>query len=80
MEDFNDINEALGRNFATPDDISEGDLEAELEMLEDELEEEALAADSTPAYLQASSLPDTPTTELPSNYKVDQYGLPAVPN
>jgi charged multivesicular body protein 5 len=80
MEDFNEINEALGRNFATPDDISEGDLEAELEMLEEELEEEALAADSTPAYLQASSLPDTPTTELPSSNKVDQYGLPAVPN
>ena len=28
MEDFNEINEALGRNFATPDDLSETDLEA----------------------------------------------------
>jgi charged multivesicular body protein 5 len=81
MDDFNEINEALGRNFATPDDISEGDLEAELEMLADDLEEEAVGeTNSTPAYLQASQLPDTPTTELPSSNRVDQYGLPAVPN
>mmetsp|Transcript_27655 Transcript_27655/g.49117 ORF Transcript_27655/g.49117 Transcript_27655/m.49117 type:complete len:190 (+) Transcript_27655:187-756(+) len=80
MEDFNEINEALGRNFATPEDLDEADLEAELEMLEDELEEEALAEDATPSYLQASQLPDTPTTELPSSEKVDEYGLPAVPN
>merc|ERR1719343_1440453 len=57
MEDFNEINEALGRNFATPDDLSETDLEAELEMLEDELEEEGLEEDATPAYLQASQMP-----------------------
>ena len=39
MEDFNEINEALGRNFATPEDIDEADLDAELDMLGDELEE-----------------------------------------
>lgn len=76
FEDFNEINEALGRNFATPDDISEGDLEAELEMLEDELEGELAEADSTPAYLQANQMPDTPTTELPFS----DNRLPAVPN
>lgn len=81
MEDFNEINEMLGRNFATPDDIDEADLDAELELLEDELEEEiAQTDDATPSYLQASSLPDTPTTELPNSDKVDQFGLPAVPN
>jgi charged multivesicular body protein 5 len=78
MEDFNEINEALGRNFATPDDLSETDLEAELEMLEDELEEEALEADATPAYLQASQMPVTPTGVLPSTE--NEIGLPAVPN
>lgn len=79
MEDFNEINEALGRNFATPDDIDEADLDAELEMLEDELEDEiADTADSTPAYLQASQMPDTPTTQLPSAPTEDF--LPAVPN
>merc|ERR1711976_880602 len=40
MDHFNEINEALGKNFATPDDIDEADLDAELELLEDELEEE----------------------------------------
>ena len=78
MEDFNDINEALGRNFSTPDDIDEADLDAELEMLEDELfdEEVGETADATPSYLQADHLPDTPTTELPN---ANEY-LPAVPN
>ena len=77
MEDFNEVNEALGRNFATPEDIDEADLDAELELLEDELEEEALeaaGADATPAYLQADALPNTPT-DLPGE-KVDEFGLP----
>merc|ERR1712176_1616172 len=80
MDEFNEINEALGRNFATPDDIDEADLDAELELLEDELFEEEETADTTPSYLQTSELPDTPNTELPSSSKVDEYGLPAVPN
>lgn len=80
MEDFNDINEALGRNFATPEDLDEADLEAELDLLEEEMEEEAaLEADATPSYLQANQLPDTPTDvpgeKMPAN-KVDEYGLP----
>lgn len=75
MDDFNEINEALGRNFATPDYIDEADLDAELEMLEDELFEEE-AADATPSYLQTNEMPDTPTTELPNS----EVGLPAVPN
>jgi len=78
MEDFNEINEALGRNFATPEDLDEADLDAELELLEDELEEEAeLEADATPSYLQSNALPDTPT-DLPGvKNPVDEYGLPA---
>merc|ERR1712070_63458 len=40
MDDFNEINEVLGQSFATPDDIDEADLDAELELLADELEEE----------------------------------------
>mmetsp|Transcript_96913 Transcript_96913/g.134574 ORF Transcript_96913/g.134574 Transcript_96913/m.134574 type:complete len:222 (-) Transcript_96913:41-706(-) len=77
MDDFNEINEALGRNFATPEDLDEADLDAELELLEDELEEEAetLEADATPSYLQASTLPNTPT-DVPGE-KVDEYGLPS---
>merc|ERR1719356_1977057 len=57
MEDFNEINEALAQNFSTPEDIDEADLDAELEMLEDEIweeQQEAEAADATPSYLQPS--------------------------
>ncbi len=77
MEDFNEINEALGRNFATPEGLDEEDLEAELDMLEDELEQEAEAvgADATPSYLQTNALPTIPT-EVPGE-KVDEYGLPS---
>jgi charged multivesicular body protein 5 len=81
MEDFNEINESLGRNFATPNDIDEADLDAELELLEDELEEPAEAeGHATPSYLQAHSMPATPAglpgSKLP-NSRVDEYGLPA---
>lgn len=71
MEDFTEINEALGRNFATPEDLDEADLDAELELLEDELEEDLEElGDETPAYLQANKLPAHPTSvpggQLPS--------------
>lgn len=59
MEEMGEINDALGRNFTTPEDITEADLEAELDMLEDEfLEEEP---DAVPDYLQDDSLPVNPT-------------------
>lgn len=60
MDDMNEINEALGQNFATPDDLDEADLDAELEMLGDELEEEFLEEqeEATPSYL----LPAQPNT------------------
>ena len=73
MEDFNEINEALAQNFSTPEDIDEADLEAELDMLGDELEEEEFEADATPSYLQESNLPAQPTTAPGS---ADEYGLP----
>jgi len=83
MDDFNEINETLGQNFATPDDLDEADLDAELEMLGDELEElegeEAEAA--TPSYL----MPATPSL-VPGNKEdgqqqqaVDEFGLPTAP-
>eukprot|EP00549_Striatella_unipunctata_P012094 CAMPEP_0118691966 /NCGR_PEP_ID=MMETSP0800-20121206/10993_1 /TAXON_ID=210618 ORGANISM="Striatella unipunctata, Strain CCMP2910" /NCGR_SAMPLE_ID=MMETSP0800 /ASSEMBLY_ACC=CAM_ASM_000638 /LENGTH=219 /DNA_ID=CAMNT_0006589843 /DNA_START=135 /DNA_END=794 /DNA_ORIENTATION=+ len=75
MEDFNEINEALGRNYATPDDIDESELDAELEMLEDELEDELEAETPYPAH----SLPALPTNapggKRPTA-KVDEHGLP----
>merc|ERR1712071_299024 len=81
MDDFNEINEALATNFATPDDIDETDLEAELEMLEDELEDEALESESVvPAYLQEDSMPVQPSAVPISKKPVaegeDEFGLP----
>ena len=72
MEDMNMINEELGRNFATPDDIDEADLDAELELLGDELEEEA---EATPDYL----LPATPNDALEDPNKEFADQIPAVP-
>jgi charged multivesicular body protein 5 len=79
MEDFNEINEALGANFATPEGLDEADLDAELEMLEDELEEDLAEADATPSYLKESSLPVQPAHVPAHQEAVDEYGLPAVP-
>jgi charged multivesicular body protein 5 len=73
MDDFNEINEALGRNFATPDDINEADLDAELEMLGDELEnDDYLVSSSTPSYLaQTDAFPATPQG-IPSSATASQ--------
>jgi charged multivesicular body protein 5 len=68
MDDFNYINEALGRNFATPDDLDEADLDAELEMLGDELEDELAeesAVDATPSYLMPAMPSQLPGQKLP---------------
>lgn len=84
MEDFQEINEVLAQNFSTPDDIDEADLEAELDMLEDEFEDELGETDAVPSYLQeTTALPPTPTgvpgPKVPvavGGQKVDEYGLP----
>ena len=75
MYDMDEINEALGQNFATPEDIDEADLEAELDMLDDELEEEL--AEETPSYLQEPSLPAQPTG-LPSLKTPEEEELDAL--
>jgi charged multivesicular body protein 5 len=79
MDDFNEINEALGRNFATPEDLDEADLDAELEMLGDELEEELLEeeAETTPSYLLPAQPNVTPGLQQPEDELED--GLPSAP-
>lgn len=62
MYEMNEINEAMGRNFATPEDVTEDDLEAELDLLGDELEEET-EGEEVPSYL----LPSNPTGALKKN-------------
>jgi len=86
MDEFQEINEALAQNFATPDDIDEADLEAELGMLDDEFEDELGDTDAVPSYLQEpAAMPPTPTgvpgAKVPvaaggGGQKVDEYGLP----
>lgn len=72
----NEINEALGQNFATPDDLDEADLDAELEMLGDELDE-IEEEEATPSYL----MPNTPNIAPGKEEEkpVDEYGLPTAP-
>lgn len=88
MDEFQEINEALAQNFSTPDDVNEADLEAELDMLDDEFEDELGAGDAAPSYLSASALPSAPLPGTPmgapgakvpaggGGQKVDEYGLP----
>merc|ERR1712003_492925 len=77
VEDLNEINEVLGQNFATPVDLDEADLDAELDLLEDEFEEEeevGNTAESTPSYLLPTQPVNTPESKIST--QVDQYGLP----
>lgn len=83
-QDINEVTEALGRTYGTPDGVGEEDLEAELACLGDELESAEL--DAQPSYLSAaSSLPSQPTSlptlpaqaaAQPAASAVDEYGLP----
>ena len=86
MEDMldmnNDIQEALGRQYDTPD-VDEADLEAELAALGDELE---MDADSS--FLdEALTTPGIPSRDpgardrqpAGSEIAVDEFGLPKVP-
>jgi charged multivesicular body protein 5 len=64
-----------------PDDLDEADLDAELDMLGDELEEEMTVGlqeeSATPSYL----LPSIPNAEPGKKVPVaaDEYGLPEAP-
>jgi len=86
MEDLldtsNDIQNALGRSYAVPDDVDEADLEAELDSLGDDF---MMGEEETPSYLQATN--NVPTTEPMMSrgnpQAVQSYGdfnLPSVPS
>jgi len=81
MEDMNEVNEALGRNYGTPDDIDEADLDAELALLADDLdfEDELEGEGAVPDYLQPSNIPvapDNAPAEQANAQTTDEYGLP----
>ena len=48
MYDFEEMNEVLGRFFATPEYIDESELDAEVDILDDELEREIIEEDAVP--------------------------------
>merc|ERR1711957_43336 len=65
MEDMNEINEGLARNFSTPEDIDEADLE-------DEIDEEDIVGDEAPSYLLDTNLPSQPTNALGDNINAEE--------
>jgi len=65
MEDSQEIQEVLGRSYGM-EEIDEADLEAELDILGDEMLDEALTDDATPSYLSEMSGAPTGQLEMPS--------------
>uniref|UniRef100_A0A3P8ZQ48 Charged multivesicular body protein 5 n=1 Tax=Esox lucius TaxID=8010 RepID=A0A3P8ZQ48_ESOLU len=80
MEDANEIQEAMGRSYGTPE-IDDDDLEAELDALGDEL-----LMDEDSSYLDeantAPSIPEGVPSDRATNREgvlVDEFGLPQIP-
>jgi charged multivesicular body protein 5 len=78
MGELNEINEAMGQMYGTPQDIDEAELEAELDMLGSELEAELAESTkdtATPSYLQSSTnLPIQPN-KLPAGSVSNQSAI-----
>lgn len=76
MDQANEIQEVLGRNYNVPDDIDEDELLGELDALEDLMAEEE-TGEEVPSYLQDEALPDAPDLQpLPA---AGAGGVPAEP-
>lgn len=81
LEDSNEVQEALGRTYNTPE-IDEDELNAELEALGDEI-----ALDNDTSYLDDIKVPPTPIgpsatddkTKHKDDIAVDEFGLPKIP-
>ena len=76
MDQANEIQEVLGRNYNVPDDIDEDELLGELDALEDLMAEEE-TGEEVPSYLRDEALPDAPDLQpLPA---AGAGGMPAEP-
>ena len=62
LEDMNEITESLGRSYCT-EGVDEDDLEAELAMLQDDLESDEIDAGQQSSFLNTSNLPDAPSMD-----------------
>ena len=61
-----EVQETLGRSYGVPDEVDEEDLQAELDALEEEWDQEETTGESVPSYLQSNQeLPDF-VDELPN--------------
>jgi charged multivesicular body protein 5 len=84
MVDAEEVQEVMSREYGTPLDIDEADLDAELEGLDDfDFEEddvaESSAADAVPDYLKPSAMPAVPSRRVAvpaGGDDTDEYGLP----
>ena len=76
LEDAGEISEILGRSYATPDDVDEADLDAELACLGDELESIDMLGESTPSLSSTSTV--AATSSLPVS--APSYAMPVQPS
>jgi len=82
LEDTNEINEALSRNYALEEDIDEAELDDELAAIDEQLQLEAeLGESETPSYLvDEEPQPAVPSAEpaqpAAAGEQVDEFGLP----
>lgn len=74
MEDTNEIQDILGRSYGVPEELDETDLMAELDGLEDELQDEELGTESEPP----SYLKDAATTSVNQQQANTATTTPAV--
>lgn len=70
IDQSNELQAALGRSYDVPDDISESELDAELEALGDELQFEETNTEGMPSYLT------NPQEELPTFLEDQPEALP----
>lgn len=74
IEAANEVQETLGRSYGVPDEVDEEDLEAELDALAEEWEQEGVEGEQVPSYLQGNTeLPDF-VDELPNHAQAEGAG------
>mmetsp|Transcript_50376 Transcript_50376/g.118529 ORF Transcript_50376/g.118529 Transcript_50376/m.118529 type:complete len:224 (-) Transcript_50376:96-767(-) len=82
LEDTNEINEALSRNYALDEEIDETELDDELAAIDEQLQlESELGETETPSYLvDEEPVPADPAAEpaqpAAAGEQVDEFGLP----
>jgi len=83
LEQSNEIQETLGRSYGVPEEIDDTELEAELEMLGDDVlldDDTSFLDDATKDIGEVpTDMPEAPP-QMPSEGETDQFGLPVSTN